>query len=255
MCLTCLRPPLGATAALVAGVLIASPAAAQTDQQLWGALTLEWVKSHRLTFGVDVEPKVLVAKEDDEPGWATLDVTPKAEYTHGRWFDVVGELHLGRTRQTDDQDSFEVTPRLGFRLHLFANVVDELIKERRSRRRLVLRNLARVEWRNLFYSGDAPHSFTVRLRDRVETQFPLNRPRVTHDGALYASGDVEWFWTQHHPPERFASKQRVRAGLGYRRNAEWRGELLYVWDRARNAAHDAFSTTAGAIDIRIRRVW
>lgn len=66
----------------------ASPAAAQTDQQMWGKVTLDWIKSHALTFGVDVEPKVLVSKQPDEPGWATLDVTPKTEYAPAKWFDI-----------------------------------------------------------------------------------------------------------------------------------------------------------------------
>ena len=96
--------------------------------------------------------------------WATLDVTPSAEYTRGKWFDVVGELYLGRTRQTDDQDSTEVTPRIGFRFHLLSNIADDLRKERQPRRRLVLRNLARVEWRNLHYSDSTPSSLTIRYR-------------------------------------------------------------------------------------------
>jgi hypothetical protein len=240
---------------VLASALFASPAAAQTDQQIWGELTLDWIKSHTLTFGVEVEPKVFVSKQPDEPGWATLDVTPKAEYARGKWFDIVGELHLGRTRQTDDQDSTEVTPRVGFRFHLLSNIVDDLSKERQSRRRLVLRNFARVEWRNLYYSDDTPQSSTVRYRDRVESLFPVNRTRVTDSGALYGSADVEWFWTHHDPPERFANKQRVRVGAGYRWNYAWRLETLYVWDRSRDSAESGFTTNDGAIDIRLRRVW
>jgi hypothetical protein len=125
-----------AMTALLASALLASPAAAQTDKQLWGELTLDWIKSHTITLGVDAEPKVLVSKAADEPGWTTLDVTPKIEYARGKWFDIVGELHLGRTRQTDEQNSFEVTPRIGFRFHLLSNLVDDLIKERQPRRRL-----------------------------------------------------------------------------------------------------------------------
>ena len=170
--------------------LFASPVAAQTDQQIWGELTLDWIKSHMLTFGVDVEPKLLVAKQPGEAGWATLDVTPRTEYARGKWFDIVGELHLGRTRQTDQQDSTEVTPRVGLRFHLLSNIVDDLIKERQPRRRLVLRNFARVEWRNLRYSDGTPPSSTVRYRDRIESLFPVNRPRVSDDGVLYGSADV-----------------------------------------------------------------
>jgi hypothetical protein len=250
-----LRRSLPVMTALLVAVLSASPAAAQTDTQIWGELTLDWIKSHTWTFAVDVEPKVLVARQPDEPGWATLDITPKAEYVRGKWLDVVGELHAGRTRQTDEQDSYEVTPRIGFRFHLLSNIVDELIKERQPRRRLVLRNFARVEWRNLYYSDSTPQSSTVRYRDRVETLFPLNRPRVTDNGALYAAADAEWFWTHHDPSERFASKQRTRAGIGYRWSYAWRVETLYVWDRSRDSAHSAFTTNAKAVDIRLWRVW
>ena len=244
-----------AITALLAGALLASPAAAQTDKQLWGELTLDWIKSHSITLGVDIEPKVLVSKATDEPGWATLDVTPKMEYARGKWFDVVGELHLGRTRQTDELDSFEVTPRIGFRFHLLSNIVDALIKERQPRRRLVLRNFARAEWRNLYYSDDTPQSSTVRYRDRLEILFPMNRSRVTDNGALYGSADVEWFWTHHHPSERFANKQRVRAGVGYRWKYAWRLETLFVWDRSRDSANSGFTADDSAVDIRIRRVW
>jgi hypothetical protein len=65
----------------------------------------------------------------------------------------------------------------------------------------------------------------------------------------------KWFWTHHHPPERFANKQRVRAGVGYRWNYAWRLETLYVWDRSRDSAHSGFSTNDSAVDIRLRRVW
>jgi hypothetical protein len=248
-------PSLRALIVLFLSVLFAPPAAAQTDKQIWGELTLDWIKTHTWTFGIDVEPKVLVAKQPDQPDWATLDVTPKAEFVRGEWFDLVGELHLGRTRQTDAQDSSEVTPRIGFRLHLLSNVVNEAMKERQPRRRLVLRNFARVEWRNLYYSDNTAQSSTVRFRDRVEMSFPLNRPRVTDNGALYVPADAEWFWTHHHPPERFATKERVRVGLGYRWNRAWRVETLYVWDRSRDSAHSGFSTDANVVNIRVWHVW
>lgn len=241
--------------AVFVGVLWASPAAAQTDTQLWGDLTLSWIKSHTWTLGVEVEPKTLVSKPADKPGWTTLDVTPSAEYRHGKWLDVVGELHLGRTRQTDALDTTEVTPRIGLRFHLLSNLVADATKEREPRRRLVVRNLVRAEWRNLFYSNTTPQSATVRYRARVETLFPFNRRKVTDDGALYESADVEWFWTRHDPPERFASKQRIRAGLGYRFNYAWRGEALYVWDRARDSADAEFTRADSALDIRVSRVW
>jgi hypothetical protein len=241
--------------AVLIGTACASPAQGQTNTQVWGDLTLSWIKSHAWTLGMEVEPKAVVSKSPDTPGWATLDATPSAEYAHGRWFDGVGELHVGRTHETDHFDSTEVTPRIGLRFHVLSNLVNDLQKERQPRRRFVLQNLARVEWRNLYYSANMPSSSTVRYRDRVETDFPLNRGRMTDAGALYASSDVEWFWTRHDPPERFASKQRIRAGLGYRWSFGWRAELLYVWDRTRDSAEARFTRADSALDIRVRRVW
>ena len=44
-----------------------STAFAQTNLQLWGNVTLDWVKSDRLTYEFDIEPKVLLYAPDDEP--------------------------------------------------------------------------------------------------------------------------------------------------------------------------------------------
>ena len=234
---------------------IASPVTAQTDTQVWANLTLDWIKSHAWKLGLDIEPKALVSKPPDDPGWATLDVTPSVEYTRGKWFDMIGELHLGRTRQTDHQHSFEVSPRIGLRFHVLSNIRDDVSKEKQPKRRLVLRNLMRVEWRNLHYSDDTPPSASTRFRDRIEMQLPLNRPRVTDDGAFYVSTDAEWFWTHTDPPERFASKERFRAGFGHRWTYAWRTELQTVWDRSRDSAQDSFTTADIAVDLRVRRVW
>jgi hypothetical protein len=249
------RQPLIAVATAVLALFMATPAAAQTDTQVWSDVTLTWIKSHALTFSLDVEPKWLVSKSADEPGWSTLDLTPSIEFTRGNWFDITSELHLAHTHQTDHQDSFEVSPRVGLRFHLLSNVRDDLIKEKQPKRRLVLRSLLRVEWRNLHYSDDTPPSSTVRVRDRIELQFPINRRRVTDNGAWYATSDTEWFWTHADPSERFANRQRIRAGIGQRWNYAWRAELLAVWDRSRDSAHAGFTTGDIAVDMRLTRVW
>ena len=202
-------------------LLLVSPltSAAEADEpqvQIWGNLTLDWIKSHQLTFGVDIEPKVLVSKPSDDPGWATLDVTPSLEYSRGNWFDMIGETLVARTKQTDEENSTEITPRIGFRFHILSNLENDFLKEKLPKRRLVVRDLIRLEWRNLYYSTDKPNSSSLRLRNRVEMSYPMNRRRLTDDGATYVTGDAEWFWTEEDPDERYASKQRVRVGIGHR---------------------------------------
>ena len=243
------------TIAILVAVLTPCAAAAQTELQLWGNVTFSWIKDHRLTLGVDTEPQVLVSKPADDPGWATLDVTPSVEYTASKWFDILGELKLGRTRQTNDVDSTEIAPRVGIQFHILTNLYDELARENRPKRRFVMRDLLRVEWRNLYYSTDQPDSSTRRLRNRVQVLYPLNRSSITDSGAAYLLSDVEWSWPRNNPDERFANQQRIRAGVGYRRDRAWRFETLYVWDRSRNSANEGFTAANHAIDLRVRRVW
>jgi hypothetical protein len=241
---------------IVATLAAASPAAAQqAGTGLWSDLTLEWIKSHTWTLKVDVEPKVLVSKPPDQPGWTTLDVTPAIEFTRSRWVDLVGELLIARTHQTDDLNTVEVTPRAGVRIHFLSNVIDDFLKEKQPKRRLAVDTLLRVEWRNLFYSDNTPQSSTGRIRDRIDLQFPLNRPKVTSPGTVYTTADAEWFWPIGHPKERFANKQRVRAGLGYRLSYAWRFETMYVWDRSRDSAENGFTLADRALYVRVRRVW
>ena len=108
-------------AALVA-LLIPCAAHAQTDLQLWGNFYFDWIKDHRITMGLDAEPKVLVSKPSGDPEWATLDITPSFEYSRGEWFDMIGDLVVGYTKQNNDLNTTEVRPRVGLRFHILSNL-------------------------------------------------------------------------------------------------------------------------------------
>ncbi len=229
---------------------------AQTTAQFWGNLTLNWVKSDRLVYEFDVEPKVLLAAPEDEPGWRNIDLTPNVEFSPKGWLDVVADTTVGSTKQTDDVDTIEVTPRLGLRFHLFSRSQRFQLMERAPDRRIVVRDLVRVESRNFFYRGaESGFDSTVRFRNRLEFLIPLNKARMTDDGARYLMADWEWFVPLDDPEERFASRQRIRTGLGYRRNFNWRYEVLYMWTRSRDTIEEGFSTTENIIDVRVKRLF
>ncbi len=235
----------------------ASPANGQTDAQLWGTATFNWLRSDRLTYELEIEPKVLLSAPEGDPGWASLDVTPNVEYALRAWLDGVGELATGYTSQTDDVNSFEVSPRIGVRFHLTTRDLPTgpLKRERLPRHRIVVRDLVRFEARSLFYTGVGEDESVLRFRNRVELQVPLNRERMTDDGARYLLADWEWFVPLEDPHERFASRQRVRAGLGYRRTVNWRFEALYIWGRSRDTTDEEFRTYDNILNFRVKRVF
>jgi hypothetical protein len=244
---------------MLALLLAPGVADAQANLQLWGNLTLDWVKSERLTYELDFEPKVLLAAPEGEPGWHNLDVTPNVEYAARNWLDLVGELGAGYTKQTDDVNTFEVTPRMGVRFHLFSRGVPMRgvrLRELPPMRRVVVRDLVRFESRNFFYTGSGSGTdSSVRFRNRLELLAPINREKITDDGARYLLADWEWFIPLDEPDERFASRQRIRAGLGYRHSFAWRFEALYIWTRSRNTLEDDFHTSDNIIDIRVKRLF
>jgi hypothetical protein len=110
--------------------------------------------------------------------------------------------------------------------------------------------------RNFFYSGgDVESDSTVRFRNRLEFLLPLNKARITDDGARYFLADWEWFIPLDDPDERFANRQRIRTGIGYRRSFNWRYELLYIWTRSRDTTDQGFSTTENIINVRVKRLF
>jgi len=245
----------------VLALLLVVPAHGQTNLQLWGNATFNWVTSDRLVYELDVEPKVLLAATEGEPGWWNVDFTPNAEYAAKSWLDLVSEAVVGYTKQTDDVNSVEVSPRLGVRFHLFSRGLPTAIPGRPLRelppmRRLVVRDLLRVEGRNIFYTGAGSGSdSTVRLRNRLEFLVPLNKEKLSEDGARYLLADWEWYIPLDDVDERFANKQRIRAGFGYRRSFGWRWEILYMWTRSRNTLDEGFDTADNIIDIRLKRIF
>jgi hypothetical protein len=257
-----MRSRLPLLCALAAVILWPAAAGSQTNGQLWGEVLLERVKDSRLTYILDLEPKALVSAPAGDPGWWTLDITPSVDWVARNWLDLTGEVLTAYTKQTNDVNSFELTERFGVRFHLFSRDVPTLVEERLARRerppkrRVVIRNYLRIEQRNLFYSGTKPDSSTWRLRNRLEFEYPLNRERMSADGATYVLTDWEWFIPlTGDADERFANKQRIRVGLGHRRSLRWSFEALYIWGRSRNTIGQPYTTSDNIVDIRVKRVF
>ena len=235
--------------ALVLWLLAAEAPAQTTSGQIWANFTLDHPKGDHLVFEVDLEPKAQFSGSDS---WRGVDVTPAVEFYPNRWMDVVGETAIARTRQSNELSSVEVTPRLGVRLHLLSNL-RTMRPGPRPLGRVSVANLSRVEWRNFWYSDDTPSSHETRFRNRLELKVGLNHAELSLDKTLYLIADVEMFVPlSDDVPERFATKRRTRAGLGYRRDPKWRFEVLYIRDGTRTTDEGSFATAANIVDFRLK---
>ena len=237
-------------------LLSAQEANEDTSKQIWANLILSFPKSEKLYLEYDIEAVRQVS--GGEP-WRYIYGTGLVEYYPNGFIDLTGELTTGFTRQSEQENSFEATVRLGIRLHLINQIfnssfVKKYRPERMSGRKFSIANLARIEQRNFWYTGSRPSSHDVRFRNRLEFKLAINKSTLAADGVWYLMADAEWFVPlgNNEAPERFATKLRNRAGLGYRRSYEWRFEVLAMRDKARETLEGDVKVDALMLDLRIK---
>jgi hypothetical protein len=228
----------------------------EVSEQVWANLVLSFPRSEKLYLEYDIEAARQVSS--GEP-WRSFYGTGLVEYYPNSFIDLTGDLATGFTQQSEAEHSFEVTARVGFRLHLLTQIINnswfkDHRPERMSGSRFSIANYARIELRNFNYSGERPSSHGVRFRDRIEFKVALNEPNLATDGVWYLMADGEWFvpMSSEEAPERFAQKFRVRAGIGYRRDYKWRFELVAMRDDARDTLDEEFEVEALMINFRAK---
>jgi uncharacterized protein DUF2490 len=236
----------------------ASTATAQSTGEIWGNLTIDWLASERLVYTLDVEPKVQVTAVTSQSRFANVEVWPSVDVAVSGWLDAHGEFLTGFTNEEDGSNTTEVTERLGVRLHILSRLIQERDRRRgaereaQPRRRGTLNTLLRFEHRNLRQS-DSPTTSSWRFRDRVELAYPMNRPKITVDGAIYLTSDTELFVPLTDDPQQsHVSQWRLRNGIGYRMNFNTRLEALYIWTTKRDSDTGRFATDSQAIDFRVK---
>jgi hypothetical protein len=219
--------------AVVALVSASTGDAPSFSDQIWANVIVDWRVAHPIMLEMDLEPKIQASAG---PEWWALYATPLVEWYTLSWLDLTLETALGYIREFPGGNAVEVTPRAGFRLRLIHD------------KQLSIGLLTRIEHKSLHYlesQNDDLDTSRFRLRSRLELRVGADPIYGLTDGEVFVSLGKE-------PSERFASKVRVRTGVGYKFSQATALELLLISEWTRSNVPGAFEAEIAAIDLRLR---
>jgi hypothetical protein len=224
---------------LIAGFCIAtfSLQAQSSSEQIW----FEYMLNFPFANSFNLENAVAYSTVLGDPKWRAFDCTPTFEWSVTDRIDILGAVTLGYTAQTESENTFEIRPALGTRIHITPH------------KRILTRLLLRYEQRN-FKNLEADEWTQVwRPRARIESLIPINQSSYFKDKLWYGIVDAEWFFAKDDVDERFANRFRLRTGIGYRLSYSLRFEFVYTLQQSRNQVEDGTVTTDNIFRIRIKQ--
>ena len=177
----------------------------------------------------------------NSPRWKSFDIQITPERAINQTFDVQAGLTTSFTLQNETISTLEIREMIGTRIHFTPN------------RRTLLRLLVRLENRNFQNRETDNWTSSNRTRIRAESLFPINKPTMfAGDKLWYTIVDAEIFYVMDQDlKERYANRFRLRTGLGYRLNYNWRFEFVYTLQMSKNAI-DEVSTQDNIFRFRIK---
>ena len=97
----------------------------------------------------------------------------------------------------------------------------------------------------------------IGLHELSRAVRPDTRLELSSVGGLRSRllADREWFIPLDESRRAFRQPAAHPRRPGYRRNFNWRCELLYIWTRSRDTIDEGFSTTANIVDRRVKRLF
>ncbi|MCK5699565.1 MAG: DUF2490 domain-containing protein [Cyclobacteriaceae bacterium] len=209
-------------------------------RQLWADFMVQKTFKNSLRYFGEFGPRVLI---NEKNGWSQLELNQQLQYNVFWKVDAIGGLLMNNTQQTDTTelyDSYEIRPWLGFRLHFNPNS------------KLMVSLLSRLEQRYLFYNNIETTQESIRLRNRLEFTYSINQPNFYQDKLWYVTLDGEWYFPlDENPGERFANQGRIRAGIGYRQNYNWRYVIVFMEQFSRNTIDEGFKSSNFIVDLRV----
>ena len=216
----------------------------ESDAQAWVQYEYQFRVSERWRGSWDVGYRELMSTEDVLGEWSRLNSRGIFSYAHSKW--VAFDLGIGGyyTFSGDLEDLLE--------LRTWQSVILFWPEGRLSGRELDIRHRFRLEQRWIDHRDSGDTDFGLRARYRLATFIPLNRT-VIEERAWYTPLMLEAFGDLGgDSPDYFAERLRLTVGLGYVLSGNWRLEVRYTAQQARDTVLDRFETTDHIFDLRIR---
>ncbi len=178
----------------------------------------------------------------ESPKWRSLDFQASPEWSISQHLDLIGAILFGVTVQNESTSTFEIREILGARINFTPT------------QRILTRLLIRFEQRNQLDQEIDTWENSFRTRIRAEAIIPINqRSMVAKDKLLYSILDAEGFIViDQDVKERFANRYRLRAGMGYRFNYNFRLELVYTLQESRNTIEGDIVTLDQIFRLRLK---
>jgi len=211
---------------------------AQTGTQLWAEWQISYPYGTRFLVENTFAYQTLLSKGES---WTSLSISPVFEFTWLPAVELVSEIPIGRTRQTDSKSSFEISPIVGARFHITQN------------RRFNTRILTRYQSRNFQDMETGEWEFKGRIRLKGELWVSINGPNLFVDKLWYAFADYEEFLViDEQVNERYANLRRARLGIGYRLSYKHRFDLAFTLQKSRDEINNQFESIDNVIQLKYK---
>ena len=221
---------------LVINLLIVTSVQSQS-KQVWA----EYMLNYPFANSFNVEFALTYSTALEQPKWRSVDLQLTPEYAISEHVDVMAGVFGGKTLQDESITSSEIREMIGARIHFTPH------------KKILTRLLVRLEQRNMLEEEANNWEHSTRSRFRAETLTPLNKKTMFEgDNLLYLILDAETFIVDEDVEERFANRFRMRSGLGYRINYNFRVEFVYTLQESKNTIEGDFYTSDHIFRFRLK---
>ena len=191
------------------------------DNQLWFDVVPHFEINDRMDFYGDGSYRTSTSGDK----FNRLMVRPSVRFHWTYELDLIGGLGLTFTWEEEDYNTVELRPYQGIRLS-WPKIWRMNFKFR-----------ALIEER-LIWNNNKEFDPNLRLRLRVKTNFPINKPSMDYK-TVYIPMSYEVFGNVGPAVvERFRNQSRAKIGLGYVFSEKWMGEFEFAFQRSRSTSGD-----------------